>query len=449
MKKPGPDANIVNLSTGPLRPKNMSMLSEKPVVSWRSEIGNKANGVSGLSDIESMRNMIAEKTSYADSNTLVKTHTQTYVLGHLPKALSFVNLNNNDDILMLLLANFNGSWQIQLVELCVLEKWSFNSMKLFTLDIKFSAMSRKHSKIIRASFTFESSINKIKDLTIHEKIMVNDDLRKINSHLDKEIIVKKIFIDLPKSALELVFSKFDITVHDLSDLLESYGKKTCFIGCNSESYVHDRCTVVCFDNETFKLAVIGSILVYKDQALIARSVSFGDKIWAQIVGSTSFHVFFLVVSGAGLSAGVKLPLSNSNFLEISCLNDCLAFLECFLEFLSDQVSDILKKLSFVELVPLTSSFCASFLTVFVPVTLVSDSNMAVNDVLPPVASPFLVVIDKSADNFGPSSLKILTSKIGSLKSKMVVLEALVNSVLAKLDILCLSLGFLLISPSHR
>ncbi|KAG9299007.1 hypothetical protein G9A89_020320 [Geosiphon pyriformis] len=57
------------------------------------------------------------------------------------------------------------------------------------------------------------------------------------------------------------------TTHDLSSLLESYGKKTCFIGCNPDSYVCDRCTVICFGNEAFKLAAIGTVPVFKGVSL--------------------------------------------------------------------------------------------------------------------------------------------------------------------------------------
>ncbi|KAG9303323.1 hypothetical protein G9A89_013649 [Geosiphon pyriformis] len=53
------------------------------------------------------------------------------------------------------------------------------------------------------------------------------------------------------------------TAHDLSGLVNSYGRKTCFIGHNPSSYVHDRCVIVYFADEASKLAAIGSVLVYK------------------------------------------------------------------------------------------------------------------------------------------------------------------------------------------
>ncbi|KAG9285792.1 hypothetical protein G9A89_013217 [Geosiphon pyriformis] len=53
------------------------------------------------------------------------------------------------------------------------------------------------------------------------------------------------------------------TAHDLSGLLESYGRKTCFIGCNPNSYVHDKCAVVCFADKASKLTAISSVPVFK------------------------------------------------------------------------------------------------------------------------------------------------------------------------------------------
>ncbi|KAG9307387.1 hypothetical protein G9A89_017216 [Geosiphon pyriformis] len=54
-----------------------------------------------------------------------------------------------------------------------------------------------------------------------------------------------------------------MTAHNLTDLLESYSEKMCFIGCNLSSYVCDRCAIICFENETSKLAAFGSVPVFK------------------------------------------------------------------------------------------------------------------------------------------------------------------------------------------
>ncbi|KAG9300579.1 hypothetical protein G9A89_000760 [Geosiphon pyriformis] len=55
--------------------------------------------------------------------------------------------------------------------------------------------------------------------------------------------------------------------HDFSDLLKSYGGKTCFIGHNPVSYICNRCATVCFDDEATRLAAIGSAPVFKSVGL--------------------------------------------------------------------------------------------------------------------------------------------------------------------------------------
>ncbi|KAG9291861.1 hypothetical protein G9A89_012146 [Geosiphon pyriformis] len=67
-------------------------------------------------------------------------------------------------------------------------------------------------------------MNRAKKLAIHEKIVVNDDLRKVNSYSDKEIIVKEILINLPKLAVESVFSKFEKIVSIKMQLISLWQK---------------------------------------------------------------------------------------------------------------------------------------------------------------------------------------------------------------------------------
>ncbi|KAG9302679.1 hypothetical protein G9A89_000634, partial [Geosiphon pyriformis] len=102
-KKLNTSIDIVNSSAGLLSLKIIDMLGTNLVVSWGSKVGSKASSVSGLSDVKNIKNIVAEKTSYADSNVLIgnknmdnmtpqKTCTWIYVLKHPPKALSFKNL---------------------------------------------------------------------------------------------------------------------------------------------------------------------------------------------------------------------------------------------------------------------------------------------------------------------------------------------------------------------
>ncbi|KAG9298347.1 hypothetical protein G9A89_002835 [Geosiphon pyriformis] len=98
-------------------------------------------------------------------------------------------------------------------------------------------------------------------------------------------------------------------------------------------------------------------LYVKKNVPISHPAAFGGKLWAQIVSFASFS--------GGSPSGFGLGTGSSHHttpdlgggppfftLADSSLNACLASLKCSLELLTNQVSDILRKLSFVELVPL-------------------------------------------------------------------------------------------------
>ncbi|KAG9293692.1 hypothetical protein G9A89_019029 [Geosiphon pyriformis] len=373
--------------------------------------------------------------------------------------------------------------------------------------------------IIRALFTSELSMNKAKKLAIYKKILVNDDLRKVNSHLDQVVIGlwtliefelskmansvhvalanedKQIWIFRDQHWALLYTFPVGIMAYNFSVLVGAYGEKTCFIDHNLALYVRDRCAVICFEDKTSKLAAIGSVPVFKGvslhwvslllvccvkckqfghvsnmysvggnsgvhgkqvvtnqnwvflagiykkkQALIVYPVSFGGKTWAQIVGGFLLYAVLSTASDIGSVLGANSPSLVSTSLVVSGLNNCLASLECFLEILSKQVSGILKKLSFVELVLLVPFLCALSLAVSVPMAPVLDSNMALDGMLTSSPFPFLSV-GELVNGFNSSSLKILTSKVDGLESKMSALEMSVSSVLAKLDLLCSGLEF--------
>ncbi|KAG9293643.1 hypothetical protein G9A89_018980 [Geosiphon pyriformis] len=334
-----------------------------------------------------------------------------------------------------------------------------------------SALS-KFPDIIRSFFISELSLIKAKELAVSKKILVNINVRKSNIYLNQKVIVKEILVDFPRSVIESVFSKFgyvilirmqliglwqkaliefkssDVgslvaskwsvlvmardchqawlytlsigtTAHDLSDLVNSYGEKTCFIGRNPSFYVYNRCAIVCFADKATKSAAISSVSVYKsvnlhwaglslahcakyecfghisDMCLVGENsevhhrqvapvvclVFFGRKTWAQVASGLSFCVFSSVPFGADSTLSAKPLVVASDSLNNSGLTNCMASLECSMEILLDQVSEILRKLSFVELVPISSSFC-----VILPVVasfMGSDLNldMAVDSVI--------------------------------------------------------------------
>ncbi|KAG9304194.1 hypothetical protein G9A89_019756 [Geosiphon pyriformis] len=167
-------------------------------------------------------------------------------------------------------------------------------------------------------------------------------------------------------------------------------------------------------------------LYTKKNVLISRPAAFGGKSWAQVVSLASPSGGS--PSGSGLGVGFFLYTTSdlgssppfSTFAD-SSLNARLVSLECFLELLADQVFGILRKLSFVELVPMVPSSGTPFLVGSVPLAPVLDSDMALNGELA-LSNSYSPSVDIDA-GFNSSSSKVLTTKVGGLESKMSALEA--------------------------
>ncbi|KAG9305506.1 hypothetical protein G9A89_006476 [Geosiphon pyriformis] len=424
-----------------------------------------------------------------DDTTSKKTQMRMYVLEQLLKKPSFNVMSNIDNVLELPSPKFQDSNQLSSAKSHGLKKRSFKPVKLFALDIEIVTIPGKNvneklisikkifyqvddfegaftpskfPEIIKFSFTSELSLNKTKELMIHGKILVNNNIRKLGIHSNQEIIVKKIPVDLPRSAVESVFFKFGkimsikmqliglwqkalvefdslevaslvvskwdqhrallytlpigITAHDLSGLLDSYGKKTCFIGCNPSSYVHNRCAVICFINETFKLAAIRSVPVFKGTSLQWTGFSL-----ACCTKCKQFGYISNVCSSDGISEIHKKWVVTDQ----------------------DLVSGILVKLGSLELMHLAVASGVSLSKI--PVTVVPDLDLdMVLDGKSMVYTSSSLVVNDIATTISPSSSKILTTKIGGLESKIMALEVLVESVLEKLDHLCSGLSLLVL-----
>ncbi|KAG9291174.1 hypothetical protein G9A89_013046 [Geosiphon pyriformis] len=554
---------VVDSSAGSLSLKNISDASIKFVVFWDSKVGSVSSSVSSFLNVKNMKNTVVEETSYAKSSkdnnmneaTPRKTHMQTYVLNNSPKKPLFEHISDNNTKLLLSAKS------------CVLKKWCFELVKSFSLDVKLSAVPKKtnsnklisvkkifyridnfggastfskFSEIIKASFTLELNMNKAKKLAVCEKIIVNNNLKRVNSHSDWKIIVKKIPVNIPKLAVVTVFSKFgeivlvklqlvglwqkaliefrsakvvimgwsvlvgknfvhvalaignrelwiskniyhallytfliSTSAHDLSELVAFYGEKTCFIGHNPNSYVCNRCAIICFENKASKLVAIGLVLVFKSnsagykrwvvstqnqvclasiykkkQASITCSISFGSITWVQVVGNSFSHMIPLVTSGFSVLYKENSSLTDPPPYVLAGLNNCLASLECSLKLLTDQVFGIIRKLSFVELVPLTILSHTSSVAASAAVKENLNSDMMLDGTLL-LFAPLLPVVNDLVTGLGLSSLKILISKVSGLESKMVALEVLIRSVLDRLDGLCFSFSLpaLLLSSS--
>ncbi|KAG9302250.1 hypothetical protein G9A89_008741 [Geosiphon pyriformis] len=398
-----------------------------------------------------MENVVTEETSYAESDvsglddnmnntTLRKMHICTYVLNNIE--LSAVLGKTNSDKLV-----------------------SIKKIFIMLMVLGRASTPSKFPEIIRSTFTLEASMNKAKSLAVSGKILVNNKLRKVNSHSNWEIVVKKISVDLPKLAVEsalvefksakiagVIASKWSVLMdqhqallytlpvrtmaHNLSDLLESYDGKTCFIGRNSVSYICNRYTTVCFNDEATRLAAIGSVPVFKGVSLhwanlflaccakckhfghvsdmcsvdgfsgghgkkmasvydqvclaniykkrhapVARPVSFGSKSWIQVASlAAPSGAGAQTVSGSG--ALVSSASSTSRLLmevpDVSCIVDHLAVLEWFFELLSNRVSKIVHRLNGVDLVPLVPVSSVVSFVVSAPFVMLSIQNMALN-----------------------------------------------------------------------
>ncbi|KAG9294135.1 hypothetical protein G9A89_021494 [Geosiphon pyriformis] len=125
---------------------------------------------------------------------------------------------------------------------------------------------------------------------------------------------------------------------------------------------------------------------------------------------------------SGLNDGLSFALVDNSSLDAH-----LAFLEQSLKLLTDQVSGIVCKLSNMELVPQALSPSSKVSATFVT----AEKNLALDIIvdglelvlsLPSSASSSVSILSLN-------SLKVLTTKVGSLKSKLVALKAFVGSVL--------------------
>ncbi|KAG9285632.1 hypothetical protein G9A89_009272 [Geosiphon pyriformis] len=68
-KKSVVGSEVVELSAGPLDVGDIEVDGFGPVRSWGSEINNETSSISGISDVENIKNTFAEETSYADLNS--------------------------------------------------------------------------------------------------------------------------------------------------------------------------------------------------------------------------------------------------------------------------------------------------------------------------------------------------------------------------------------------
>ncbi|KAG9285707.1 hypothetical protein G9A89_002274 [Geosiphon pyriformis] len=256
------------------------------------------------------------------------------------------------------------------------------------------------------------------------------------------------------------------TVHDFGTLLEGAGRKTCVINHSLETGNQTHCTIVSFESENEldfakldlvwceKCGKFGHSALKCDasdtlmSALSKKSYkkTASDKNCVQLarlyakknvpiscltafdISSASFSGGLLFESGSGsgsfssgasgMGGGSSLALTNN-----SSLDAYLSSLKHSLELLGDQMYGILHKLNSMELVPLVFLSSSNSPVILINVELDSNLNMVLkSSVVMPVLFPVVSAL-------GPSSSKILMTKMGYLESKLVALEAFIGSVL--------------------
>ncbi|KAG9305840.1 hypothetical protein G9A89_006251 [Geosiphon pyriformis] len=196
--------------------------------------------------------------------------------------------------------------------------------------------------------------------------------------------------------------------YDLGTLFERTGEKICIINQFLESGNKICCAIVCFESDkmlesTFCTEpVLGGLakLYEKKNVPISYSAAFGNKSWIQVVSNIS-------LSG---SAHFNFDFGFFSF-------GVLSF---------DGVSRMICKLNNIKLMFLALSSFSYVLTA----SMTADLNINADMVLDNLGLvPFFLSLGFSGvSDLGSSSSKILTTKIGSLESKLVIFKASIGSV---------------------
>ncbi|KAG9307583.1 hypothetical protein G9A89_023148 [Geosiphon pyriformis] len=292
------------------------------------------------------------------------------------------------------------------------------------------------------------------------------------------------------------------TAHDLGDLLDRAGGKTCIINRFLETGNRFHCAVVGFvfdkllksafcmepilggvrlfwarldlvwcewygkfghsalecdpeivstsmSSKSFKRVVSDenhlqlACLYVKKSVPISCPVAFGGKSWAQVVSFVpSFNNprFGFDPGFDFFSSGASSVIGSSPHMVLASifLETRFASLEHSVELFVDKVSGIVSKLENLVLVPPALIFSSQNLVVPVVINVEINSDMALDDPMS-ILLPFSLVFFSTSE-LGLSSSKILISKIGCLELKLMALETSVCSVLKKLDQMCIGLG---------
>ncbi|KAG9284465.1 hypothetical protein G9A89_014069 [Geosiphon pyriformis] len=278
----------------------------------------------------------------------------------------------------------------------------------------------------------------------------------------------------------------EISTHDLGTLLNGAGRKICVINCSMNSSNWVCCAVVGFKSEEdLKSAyctelIFGSVklswtrldlvrcekcghfghsalecntptpLIFKSSKPVKKVSLEGHhfrlvKLYTRKGVPISKPAVFVVLlafpsSGSHFDSGFgpsSSPFGSSSIKKSPpvvqdefLINDHLTLLECSLELLANQVSDIVHRLNSVELVLLVLITQVVLLATSVFTLALPDTDMVLN-VLQLFFLFFFSVLEDKVVDLGLSSSKVLTSKVGNLESKMMALKVFIGSILGK------------------
>ncbi|KAG9302338.1 hypothetical protein G9A89_008830 [Geosiphon pyriformis] len=268
---------------------------------------------------------------------------------------------------------------------------------------------------VRKSFAFDINLNAMKE----------------KSATAKTQFIRKIFSLVNKKSIEMAASLAREKGININSDLKRQGMRIHYavVGFESDDNLE---SVFCMKS------ILGGIKLSWARIDLVQYEKYRNKSWAQMVSFAGSLNGFHFASGSGFPFFDTLGLNNSLSLVLvdnSFLDACLASLEQSLELLTNQVSGIVCKLSNMKLVlqalapfPKVSATLIAAKEDLVLDMVMDDSKL----VLLPLSSASL-----SVSTLGLSSSKVLTTKIGSLESKLVTLEAFGINVPAKQeDIIC-------------
>ncbi|KAG9286742.1 hypothetical protein G9A89_012292 [Geosiphon pyriformis] len=257
---------------------------------------------------------------------------------------------------------------------------------------------------------------------------------------DKLKGVKKLFYKIDGFGGASISSKFSgTTAYDLSDLVQLYDKKICYISKNLVSYAQVCCAVIYFNFDNTRKAAICSTPVFKGvnlvwadkrhlvfiyakkQAPMSYSVSFGNVTWASIISSTPKNLSSILFIETNL--GIELVNDLTSVVMILALH--ISVLKCSLENVSNQMANISCKLD-----RLLAVLLASFIVLPTP-----EHNLVLD--ITANASLFVLsvphVITANSQNISLNGSQVLTAKVSGLEANLLVLENSVKTILNKLD----------------